>query len=218
MISGLLAKLNITMPVCPAVPPLPLNCNSLSWGCHFEFYESFIRWVPLVLKLSGLCTCLKWIELVSAHYTGGQNTSYVAENVWKRQGHLYFFFVLLERREWSLGCSAAFKELQCADYSLNSSLRVFDIWLHISCGCQSELFSIIFFFVISFVMPLLCAWRIQAKLSYCSCRQPQICFTGTGFTLLSLCALRKTDIVHFGQTFLSLTLVKGWFDLTASQK
>lgn len=40
-----------------------------------------MNWGPLVLKLSGSCSILKWTELVSAHFTT-QDASYVAHDSW----------------------------------------------------------------------------------------------------------------------------------------
>lgn len=76
-------------------PPLPLNCNSVSWGCHLGwiFHEGGCLCFS---KLSGECNCLKTRELVSVHFTLS-NSSYVAENVWKCHAHLYFSFFFYQK-------------------------------------------------------------------------------------------------------------------------
>lgn len=94
-------------------PPLPLNCNSLCWGYHLEWIihevgasRSRAVWSMYLFKMN------------RAGHCAGQNSSYVAENVWKRKGHFNFssFFYWKRHRERES------KVLVC--YSLSKSLRL----------------------------------------------------------------------------------------------
>ncbi len=168
------------MSVCSAAPLLPLNCKSFSWGCHLEW---------IIHKVGASGSQAVWsMDLFKMNRAG---RSYVAEGAWKRQGHLYFssFFIgkKAPRRGVKRRVRYVFRKVQFADYfwkcmhSFPSSVLVFDLWLHTSCGCQSGLishsinklicnecshfFRLILFFMVSVVMPLLCAWMIQARVS-----------------------------------------------------